>query len=211
MTDASPTLGRCLSAYEETLLERIHTSMPGRVVTYDPANRTAVVVPGLADADGNAMPTIFDVPVVWPGGNGFSLTVGLNANDRVLLLFSERSIEEWLAKGLATDPHDLRRHSITDALALPAVWFMKKGPSVTASPTDMCLGRDNGTLVIRILPSGKIMIGNEISGVDLLDILDRLLLGLTTATVTVLGQPLVFTDPTLLTTLIGDLATIMGA
>ena len=208
MSDASPRLSTLLREWTKSFSETIHTALPGRVTAYDASTRSATVVPTLADMDGEALPQIFKVPVAFPGGGGFSITCPLLPGDLVLLICAERSIEDFIGQGADQDPLDVRRHALTDAIAIPILWYFKKTPN-RASQTDLVIGRDNGTLDIRITQGGKVTIGNEISGVELLDILDRLLAGLTTATAG--GQPLTFTDPTLLATLIAELTTIKGS
>lgn len=210
MSDASPRLSTLLREWTKSFAETIHTALPGRVTAYDASTRSATVVPTLADMDGEALPQIFKVPVAFPGGGGFSITCPLLVGDLVLLIFAERSIEDFIGQGVDQDPLDVRRHALTDAIAIPILWYFRKTPN-SASQTDLVIGRDNGTLNIRITQEGKVTIGNEITGDELLEMFNRLLSGLKDARVsTSLGpQPIYFIPPTL-PTLLDDLLTALA-
>lgn len=108
---------------------RIHTSIPGVVVSYDAATQTADVRPAVKsfsrDAKGAitaaTQPVIPAVPVAFPEGGGFSITWPLEAGDPVLLVFCERSLDEW--RSVTGDDHEpqdpARRHDLMDAIAIP--------------------------------------------------------------------------------------------
>lgn len=107
---------------------RVRTCIPAQVVDYNHTTQRATVQICVRYAyrneDGEVVqernPTLGDVPVMFPGGSGYAVTFPLSAGDEVLLLVSERSIDEYLQTG-ARDctPRDLRRFSLTDAVVLP--------------------------------------------------------------------------------------------
>jgi len=120
-------------------LARINTCMPGVVQSFDTATQRAIVLPGvklkifldnsLSYLD---LPPIVNVPVVFPFAGGFGCTLPVKAGDACLLVFSQRSIDNWLQSGGVqppeTDIPGARHHDLTDAIAImglaanPDVW-----------------------------------------------------------------------------------------
>lgn len=126
-------------------------ALPATVQSYDASMQTVDVKPLLRDQleneDGEldelSLPVINAVPVVFPGAGGFRLTFPIAAGDTVLLVFSDRSIDEWQDLGTETTPQDVRRHALSDAIAIPglhshtSVW-------TGASTSGATLGKDGG-------------------------------------------------------------------
>lgn len=99
-----------------------HTSMPGIVKSFDAAKQTAVVQPAIERffrGEGfKPLPRLFDVPVIFPRGGGFVLTFPVKQGDECLLVFAERAIDNWHAKGGVRQPSEFRSHDLSDACAL---------------------------------------------------------------------------------------------
>ena len=149
-----------LGDHSSAELENLHVAIPGRVESYDSTKQRATVQPAIKrahiDEAGNrvveALPPIPDVPVVFPGGGGYRLTFPIQRGDGVLLVFSEASMDKWLAKGGVVDPVDDRRHDLTDAIAVPGLRSF--ATPLTDVPTDgISLGVDAGGLELRITGS----------------------------------------------------------
>ncbi len=134
----------------------LHTSMPGRVESYDAATQTCDVLPQLKrqtpDGEGGYtvedLPVLPHVPVCFPRGGGFALTFPLQKGDFVLVVFSERAIGNWRQKGEASNPGDLRMHSLAGAVAIPGVYPASQALS-DADGTNMLIGKD-GTAAAQI-------------------------------------------------------------
>lgn len=124
-----PTLQEVIAEAIESRLLELHTAIPGKVISYDPATQTAEVAPVVQRAepaeDGGAtltaLPSIPNVPVQWPRGKSFALSFPLAAGDHVLLVFSEAAIGHWRASGELAPAGDLRRHSLGYPVAIPGV------------------------------------------------------------------------------------------
>lgn len=122
-----PTLQEVIADAIESRLLEVHTSIPGKVVSYDKKSQTAEVAPVVQRAeprdDGSSaltpLPSIPNVPVSWHRGGGAGLTMPLKAGDHVLLVFSEAAFGHWRASGELAPPGDLRRHSLGYAYAVP--------------------------------------------------------------------------------------------
>lgn len=143
-----------LQTMVETALSGVNTSMPGVVVTYDKNTRRAAVRPSLPKqlADGRSLPApeIVEVPVIWTTAGGATITMPIRPGDGVLLHFSQRSTDGWLA-GDNSAPDDPRMFDLTDAFATP-------GLSATGSSDPDNLVIEFGGASIKITPDGEIIL-----------------------------------------------------
>ncbi len=129
MSTRTPTLAAILNAVKSQTFADLRVSMPARVEKYDDATQLADVQPLLkesyTDEEGERaiarLPVITNVPVVFPGGGGMRITFPVRAGDTVMLVFSDRSIDSWLAQGGEATPEDERRHHLSDAIAIPGL------------------------------------------------------------------------------------------
>jgi hypothetical protein len=136
MSGVTPSQLDLISAVVSSMLGNVHTCMPGEVmrVFSDAANKRQFVdvLPSLQRAAfdelglpvNETLPIVPMVPVAYPQGGGFFISVPLSVGDFVLLLFAERSIDQWLQiahkKGQrAVDPGDVGLHPLEGAIALP--------------------------------------------------------------------------------------------
>jgi hypothetical protein len=154
-------------------LAEIHTAIPGRVETFNRARAQVSVKPLIKriyrDGLQISLPVISNVPVIFPRSGEASLTFPLQKGDTGLILFSERSLENWLARGGEAEPGDPRRFDMTDGIFLPGFY-----PFNSASPAEVdgSLALKFKTAKIKIQPNGKIAIGNDAE--ELLAIVDEL-------------------------------------
>lgn len=147
-----------MEAIDNTLAE-INIAIPAKIVSYDASSVRATVKPSipkkLANGETLMAPQIVSVPVCFPmadvNGNKAMITLPLKPNDGVLLVFSHRSIENWLS-GSSDSPDDPRMFDLSDAFAMPSV--NAKSPS--ADPENLCVMYGTGT--IKIAASGDITI-----------------------------------------------------
>ncbi len=156
------TLEELLELVLDQRQRELHTAMPGRVESYDADTQTCDVLPQLKiqrpDGEGGYktcdLPVLPHVPVCFPRGGGFFLSFPLQKGDFVLVVFSERAIGNWRQKGEASNPGDLRMHSLAGAVAIPGV-FPNSGALDDADGTNLVLGKD-GTAgaQIKITASG---------------------------------------------------------
>ena len=123
------TLAEVIRRAVEARLAELRVSLPGTIDAFDPKTQLASVRPDLKDLrydeEDNevveALPVIVDVPVQFPRAGGFSLTVPVKKGDPCLLVFSDRSLDKWLDSGGQVDPVDVRRHHLSDAVAILGV------------------------------------------------------------------------------------------
>jgi hypothetical protein len=115
-----------------------HFCMPALVTGFDATFQTVAVQPALMtlaqDSPAPELhPIIEDVPVVYPGGGGFFLTYDILPGSYVLLVFAERSIENWADLGGIADPQSTRKCDLSDAIAIPGLF---PTPSILAPGVD---------------------------------------------------------------------------
>lgn len=169
MTDRQPSLAEVFAQAIEHRLSGLHVCMPGTVESYDVATQTAVVRPGLKNVlratDGEReidYPLISSVPVCHPRGGKWFLHFPLTAGDAVTLVFGERSLEKWRQLGGVQNPLDLRKHDLSDAIALPINLHVdaESLTSVIASAAHMSIGKDDGA-TIHINEDGTVSLGSR--------------------------------------------------
>jgi len=154
----------------EARLAGINTSIPGVVNKYDSSKNLATVKPTvkrrLVSGEYVALPEIVNVPVLFLQGGGASITFPIEKGDPVLIIFAQRSLDEWLSGDGTGDvePSTSRKHDISDAIAIPGLLpslkpaagfsVQFKGASVTLTPT--------GRVKITSAPTGGVEFGNGV-------------------------------------------------
>jgi hypothetical protein len=125
----TPTLAQVITRAINARLADVRVALPAHVEAFDPVTQLARVKPLLRESfeaeDGaevsESLPVISDVPVQFPGAGGFVLTFPVKAGDPCWLVFSDRALDKWIASGAEVDPVDLRRHNLSDAVAMLGV------------------------------------------------------------------------------------------
>ncbi len=117
------TLSELVKRAVRKALEETRVSMPARVLSYDAGSRLAriqILQPEMT-ADGRTIqqPVITDVPVFMPIGGGASITLPVAAGDEGVVWFADQDIGAWAADG-STNANSDRRHSLSDAMFMPA-------------------------------------------------------------------------------------------
>ena len=129
--------------------ENIHVSMIGKIETYNPQTNRASITPvgtmTCPDWQELPFPTIHNVPIQYPCGNGgkSGCTFPIRQGDTCIIIFADHQIENFLS-GEKSD--DMRNHSMNDAYAIPTL-FSDAVPTLKSNPNDVCLF-NNGSLVV---------------------------------------------------------------
>ena len=166
MSDAL-SFARILSDAVNSRLAEVHTAMPGRVESYDKATQRADIKPLLKraqrDVDGNEMtveslPVIAGVPVMFPRAGDYFISLPLAKGNTGLLIFSERNIDQWIAKGGEVDPRDLRLFPLDGAAFYPGLWA--DGAKLSdADGSNIVVGKTGGTQIH--IADGTISLGEK--------------------------------------------------
>lgn len=149
MADVEPTLAELIRRALESRIAQVRVSMPGKIVDYDPATKTATVQPCLSDVlfdeDDNRvtkdLQPIQNVPVVFPGGAALDQHIVLAADDTGDLVFATNSINDWQSSGNVAAPGDLRLHPLGSAKFYPGLRHNGNVPP----DTDNSIGEPGGT------------------------------------------------------------------
>lgn len=109
----------------QEVLNGVHTSMPGKIVSFDPSTGLATVLPVMKfrKPDGTTMeyPQITGVPVVFPQSMNQQATIAypIKPDDGCIIIVAEQSIDYWMY-GQETDT-DLS-FDLTDAICIPGLF-----------------------------------------------------------------------------------------
>lgn len=115
----------------------LFVSMPGTVKKYNAADGEADVEPGFlrryaGKPSPTRLPLLQKVPVLMPRTSAGRVHLPLSSGDPVLLVFADRSMENWLSgKGEAREPQRVRSHDIMDAIAIPGFSLRGAGEAPT--------------------------------------------------------------------------------
>ncbi|EFM88741.1 phage baseplate assembly protein V [Actinobacillus pleuropneumoniae] len=143
----------------QSALGDINVAIPATVVSYEPSSMRATVKPSipkrLSNGDILPAPQIVNVPVCFPvadvAGNVAMISLPMKSGDGVLLIFSHRSLENWLS-GSTDAPDDPRMFDLSDAFAMPSC----NAKSPQADGVNLSIQYGKGS--IKIAPSGDVTI-----------------------------------------------------
>lgn len=103
------------------------------------------------------MPLLINVPVVFPGGGGVSLTFPIQKGDECLVVFTSRCLDAWWQLGAAPAPNpglvppDARMHNLSDGVAFVG---LRSNPRAYApDPNYAQLRSDDGQTFIAVQPT----------------------------------------------------------
>lgn len=137
------------------MLMGVNTSIPGTIQEFDEELQLAKVVPNIRAIENNPeggttyvqLPDLINVPVYFPYSTttGFAVTFPVQVGDQCLLVFSQRSIDNWQEYGRVQDPAEAnfpRSHSIVDGVAI--VGLIPKPNAISNFQLDCIDVRDMG-------------------------------------------------------------------
>ncbi len=145
----SPTLADLLNTLRDGVFRDLRVSCVARVMSYDAQALEVTVQPLPADTyvdekgvtQDLKLPAITGVPFSALEAGGFHVRVTPVQGDFVTLVFSDRSLDAFLASRAEGAPVDARRHALTDAIAYPL--FGATRPS--GLPSCVSLGANTGS------------------------------------------------------------------
>ncbi len=163
----------------------IHTALPARVLKFDAAKQTVdvqiTIKRRFTDKGDVFYPPLLEVPLQELRAGGFAITMPVSVGDTGLLVFIERSIDEWQVNGAEQVPEDVRMHSVSDAVFFPTLHTDRNPIKNHSKNLEIRTESANGK--ISITPSGKIEI--EKDGDKVLKTVSDTLGVLSTTTVTI--------------------------
>ena len=106
--------GQSSRMLRDAIMDGLHVSVPGQVVSYDPNKGTATIQPTVRRfGKSGPPPLLMDVPVFFPGNYIFPV----NPGDEALVVFSDGCIDAWYQSGGVSTAMSARSHSLSDGFA----------------------------------------------------------------------------------------------
>lgn len=159
-TTALATLAANIKQGIDVRIKDLHTSMPGIIESFDPVTQLASVQPAIkrifkTDTGEkeilipSPLPILINVLIQFPRGGGFSLTFPVKKGDECLLVFCERSIDNWHKFSGVKEPGAKRFHALSDATAFVGLSSIpNKVPDYDGTNTQ--LKKDDGSVYITL-------------------------------------------------------------
>lgn len=163
MSDPRNTLETVIQTAIDTNLKDVHTCLPAVIQSIDYDEQLIECQPTiqkLVDGVLTSLPLLIDVPIRFPKSADFSITYPLKEGDHVLVIFAERSIDNWLLDSGIQSANDVRRHSLSDGFAIPMV-YPQPDKITDFDDTNLHIRTTNGE-GIKLTPTGNI----ELNGND---------------------------------------------
>lgn len=193
------TISEALRLSVKSELNNVHTAMPGNIISYDYKTQKARIQPSIRRVYLNGvtqdMPILNAVPIIFPRSGDSFISFPVNEGDSCLIIFCERSIDQWVTQGGQVTPIDPRQFNPSDAVAIMGLY-----PFSDAIPLqnndDFVISHAGSTITIKsdgeidIKTAGKVAIGTPTT--EVLQVLSTLMTYLQGAAVTgtTLGGPL---------------------
>ncbi len=108
----------------KSVMNEVHTALPGDIVSFDPGKGVAVVKPcgRYVTSGGSSIeyPVITEVPVVFPFSQsaGAGIAFPVKAGDSCLLIISEVELDEWRSGAMSGGS---LRFDLTNTVAIPGL------------------------------------------------------------------------------------------
>jgi len=152
----------------DSMLRQAMFTLPGRVMAFDPETQLASVECGVqrvVSGKGRTIPVVENVPVHFPGDNGWYFFHQITPEKTEgLIHFSQRAIDTWIDQGGPVAPHDLRLLSEKDAFFVPGV--RSQPNKIPDLPTDGAgVSSYDGSTRLHLRESGDVTVlaGNSVA------------------------------------------------
>ena len=157
MNDLGAQLTESLQSILRYWKQRVHTALPGRIVSFDPEKQTAEVeicIQSWMKVEGGwekwPAPLLPRVPVLFPRGGGAFITWPLKKGDYCLVIFQERSIDQWCQRGgTQVDPIWRWEHDLSDAVCIPGFYPYPEALR-DFDPDAICVAFEDGNAKLRV-------------------------------------------------------------
>ena len=128
----------------------LNTALPGIVKQYDATTKRAQVLPAVkrvfTTGESQSLPLLNDIPVIFPSAGGFTITLPIQPEDTVLLVFTQRGITHFKQKFTESLPGDALL-SLHDAVALVGFGALNITPASASGATMQNNAGSNAVMV----------------------------------------------------------------
>lgn len=163
-----------LKSMQKNIATSLRVSLPAKVTGFDPEKQTISCIPTVREyinINGKTsfitLPELKDVPIQMPRGGNWILTFPIQIGDECMVIFQDLCIDGWWFRGDIQNWNDLRRHDLSDAIAIFSPWSQpNKVPNYNTKDVELrsldgsqkvVLSEDGGKL---IFPKGYTVEGN---------------------------------------------------
>jgi hypothetical protein len=145
------SFGQALDFVFTQQFKKLHTCLPGIIQSYNQSTKRAQVLPAIertfTNGDSQALPILVDVPVIFPSGGGFTVTMPMKKGDGVLILFSQRGITNFKKSFSQSLPDKDSLLSLKDAIAIAGFGAINITPSSSSGATVQSEDGQNAVIV----------------------------------------------------------------
>jgi hypothetical protein len=174
----------------------VWTAIPGIITEVDFSAMTCTVQPAIQTIMVNQkgvatsinIPLLLDVPIVFPKGGGFLITLPLAVDDEVLVVFSSRCIDAWWQDAGVQQAMEARMHDLSDGFAIPGPYSIPNIPDGAFDTDRVQVRNEKGTVYIAV--------GNKFAVVNSAGDLKTVLIALTNAVKGFMDTIAALTPPT---------------
>jgi hypothetical protein len=182
-------------ALRAAIKSEMHCALPGIVQSFDASTQTATIQPAIrtrvtkeTGVENVQLPLLANVPVYFPGGGQYALTMPVQSGDECLVVFADSCIDAWWQSGGVQNQIDLRSHDISDGFAF--VGFRSRAKVLNGVPeNEPAVIGDPGALKGPKGDDGRSVFSAGFSGNDLVFTLSD------NSTVTITGAKALLTGP----------------
>lgn len=165
----------------QNFVSDVNVCLPGKIVKIlDAKKRKISVQPEIKrvylDKTELEPPIIENVPLKYTGSSEGILHFPIKVGDKVMIHFSQRSLDNWLSKGDLTTPGNRRMFDITDAFAVPGIQAFVNDHPLIEDENDVVLRTQNHDFHIDT-KTNKVIINNDIEDLAKLvsDLMDEII------------------------------------
>lgn len=156
--DATQT--ELLEQAKNSAMMDVRVSMPAKIISFDPATKTAQVeiCMQMVDDDDTATeyPPLTDCPCLFTRGGGFHVVHPYSEGDSGLVLFSDRCLDGWFESGRSAPPMDFRIHSMSDAYFIGGADHLADVSPIVGGA--MFIGKDDNSAGLQINSDGSLIL-----------------------------------------------------
>ena len=142
----------------EQSMKTIFTCLPGIINSFNPSTKRAMIQIAinqlLTNGNASAYPLLVDVPVIFPSGGGFNINFPLSSGDAILVVFSQRALDNFKQTFSQENGNPIGFFSLKDAVAIPGFGALQNTP---ATSNALNLQNNSATNYISVTNSGIII------------------------------------------------------
>jgi len=167
------TMPEAIRTAVSSLMSEVNICLPGKIIkVIDYQKRKITVQPQIKKVflDGEELepPIIENVPLHYTGTSKAILHFPIEVGDPVIMIFSQRSLDNWLTSGKMSTPGHRRFFDLSDAIAIPGLMPFN---------VDHSLIKNNNTVTLSASGATKFTVNNAVEDLASLfsDLLDKII------------------------------------